>query len=238
MHGKIKALFITGTDTDAGKTIFCAQLLAFLRRKGINAVSQKWVQTGCEETDDAALHIDTAGLAQPEAPDLITPVRFAYPASPHLAARLEGKDVDVRIISSALNNLMQRYDIVLCEGSGGALVPLADSLLLSDYAAQLGLPAIIVSANKLGCINHTLLTVEALKSRNIPVLGIAFMRVLAEADEIIAEDNVETVRKLSGVTVLGELDWLERPDTYSTDFDRLGEAFLERWDLFDDGRNY
>ncbi|MDD3925648.1 MAG: AAA family ATPase, partial [bacterium] len=98
--------------------------------------------------------------------------------------------------------------------------------------AQLGLPAVIVSANRLGCINHTLLTVEALRSRNIPVLGIVFMRVSPETDEIIARDNVETVRALSGVIVLGELGRLESPDTYSAGFDRLGEAFLERWSVF------
>lgn len=235
MHGKTNAVFITGTDTDAGKTVFCAQLLAFLRNKGINAISQKWVQTGwgemgeMGESNDAEFHASTAGMPRTEPLDLIVPARFKYPASPHLASKLEGKPVDILAISSALNDLSSRYELVLCEGSGGALVPLSNNLLISDFAAQLGLPSIIVCANKLGCINHCLLTVEALRSRGIEILGIAFTRVSRETDDIIANDNIETIRALSGEVVLGELAWLERPDEYSSLFNETGESFLKQW---------
>ena len=92
MHSKTNAIFITGTDTDAGKTVFCAQLLAFLRAQGINAISQKWVQTGWGDSDDAAFHASVADIAQSEPLDLIVPMRFAYPASPHLAAKRENKN--------------------------------------------------------------------------------------------------------------------------------------------------
>jgi dethiobiotin synthetase len=229
MHGKVKAVFITGTDTDAGKTVFCGQLLAFLRKRGIDAISQKWAQTGWGESDDAAFHASVAKCDQTEPLDLTVPVRFQYPASPHLAARLENRTVDMALIKNSFNELSQRHDLVLCEGSGGALAPLTDDTLMTDFAAQLGIPAVIVSANKLGCINHTLMTVESLRARNVPILGIAFSKLSPECDEVIARDNVETVHRLSREAVLGELIWLEKPGEYWTDFEAIGESFLKQW---------
>jgi dethiobiotin synthetase len=233
MHSKTSAVYITGTDTDAGKTIFCAHLLSFLRAKGINAVSQKWAQTGWGEYDDAAVHAKISETAPPDSLDLIVPQRFKYPASPQLAARLEGKSVDIDKIKTSLAELTNRYELVLCEGSGGALVPLTGNLLISDLAAQFGLPAIVVCANKLGCINHALLTVEALRSRGIDILGIAFTRVSQPGnDDIIEADNIDAVRAFSGETVLGEIPWLENPDRRNACFDSLGENFLKRWEDF------
>ena len=136
------------------------------------------------------------------------------------------KIVDIEAIRLALDELTNRHELVLCEGSGGALAPLSDELLISDFAAQLGLPAIVVVANKLGCINHALLTIESLRSRNIDVLGIVFTRVSAEADEIIAADNIETIRSISGEVVFGEIGWLENPAQYSRDFDEIGRSFF------------
>lgn len=227
-----KAVFITGTDTEAGKTIFCAQLLAYLRTKGLAAVSQKWVQTGFSDSNDIELHLKTAGIEQPEPIDLVVPQRYEYPASPHLAARLEHSSVNVNAIENALTQLCAKYELVICEGSGGALVPLTDDLLISDFAARLGLPAVIVSANKLGCINHTLMTVEALRSRRMPILGIVFTRTSAQSDDVIMKDNIDTIRRISGERVLGEISWLERVDQYSPGFDPIGEAFLMTWSEF------
>lgn len=224
-----KAVFITGTDTDAGKTVFCAQLLACLRSRGVSAITQKWVQTGWGASDDIALHNKVAGTEQPEPIDLLIPQRFSYPASPHLAAKLECRSVDEGAVESALSELSGRYELVICEGSGGALVPLTDNLLISDLAAGLRLPAVIVSANKLGCINHTLLTIEALKSRGIRILGVVFTRTSANVDEVIAQDNIQTIREISGERIFGEIGWLERVDQYCLDFELIGESFLMSW---------
>lgn len=229
MHSKTNAVYITGTDTDAGKTIFCAQLLAFLKAQGIDAISQKWVQTGWGKIDDAAFHASVAGILQSEPLDMVVPMRFSYTASPHLAAKMENRAVDTEAIRLALDELTNRHELVLCEGSGGALAPLSRNLLISDLASQLGLPAIVVVANKLGCISHALMTIESLKSRNIEVLGIAFTRVSAQTDEIIAADNIETIRAISGEVVFGEIGWLKDPSKYSPDFDAIGRSFLKRW---------
>ncbi len=229
MHSKTNAIFITGTDTDAGKTVFCAQLLAFLRAQKIDAISQKWVQTSWGKIDDAAFHAGVAGVSYSEPLDLVVPMRFAYPASPHLAAKMENEAVDIEAIRLALDELTNRHELVLCEGSGGALTPLSCDLLISDLASQLGLPAIVVVANKLGCINHALMTIESLRSRNIDVLGIVFTRVSAKVDEIIAADNIKTIRTISGEVVFGEIGWLKDPTRYSPDFDPIGIDVLKRW---------
>ena len=230
----VKGFFITGTDTSVGKTVVCGLLAGFLRKNGVNAVTQKWVQTGEDgRYADLATHrrlMELPETVSEDALDDLCPYRFAYPSSPHLAARLEGRAVDPEVIAAAYQRLESVHDIVLVEGSGGVLVPLAKGLTMLDLAARLGLSVLIVAANRLGCINHALLTVEAIRRRDVPIYGLIFNRLCdtGEQEELLA-DNIRIIGEITGVPVLGETPFLADPVKDAEMFSPIGAAFLERW---------
>ena len=232
----MNGVFITGTDTGVGKTVVCGLLAGFLRGRGIRAVSQKWVQTGCrgEPAADLAAHWRLSGDPGPpegaSAGDLC-PYRFRLPASPRLAAESEGRRVEASVIEAAYRRLSERYDAVLVEGAGGFLVPLAEGLLTGDLVARLGLPALVVVGNRLGCVNHALLTVEAARRRGVPLLGLVFNRTEdshGTAAEVLS-DNPRAVAEAAGAPVLGELPFLPDVNRGAGAFVPVGEAFLSRW---------
>lgn len=208
----MKTLFVTGTGTAVGKTFICAHLLWFLRNIGVAAGYQKWVSTGDRNLPaDLGYCQDLAGT-DPAGPrlDLQVPYSFAMPASPHLAAELAGQIVDPERIVKSYKELRRCYEILLIEGVGGLLVPLRRDLLLADLLAGLKIPTMLVADSGLGTINHTLLTLEALRKRAIPILGVVFSDLapresLSAADEIIAVDNVKTIAELGKVRVLGRM---------------------------------
>jgi dethiobiotin synthetase len=232
----MKGVFITGTGTGVGKTVVCGLLAGFLRGRGIRIATQKWVQTGTGgEPTDLAVHRRLMGLPEEppddELPDLC-PYRFSFPASPHLAAAREGMVIEARVIASAYRRLAASHEIVLVEGAGGFLVPLADGLLTGDLVARLGLTALVVVGNRLGCINHALLTVEAARSRGVPMAGLVFNRPPTPGEnspEEVLSDNVRTVERLSGIRVLGEVPYLPEPAAGAAAFAPAGRAFLDRW---------
>ncbi|MHB9026942.1 MAG: dethiobiotin synthase [Armatimonadota bacterium] len=225
----MSGIFITGTDTGVGKTLVCGCLAGYLQARGMRVITQKWVQTGCREAaEDLLLHRALGGLEEvAELEDALNPYCFAYPASPHLAAAREGVEIDPEVIAAAYRRLEARFDLVLVEGAGGALVPLTEETLIVDLAAQLGLSALVVVRNGLGCINHALLTVEALRSRNIPLAGLVFNRPEEGGEEEILRDNPRIIAHLTGATVLGELPYLPDPRQAPAAFPPIGEAFLQ-----------
>jgi dethiobiotin synthetase len=167
----------------------------------------------------------------PELPDLC-PYRLAFPASPHLAAAREGKVIEARVIEGAYRRLAASHDIVLVEGTGGFLVPLADGLLAGDLVARLGLSALVVVGNRLGCVNHALLTVEAIRGRGVPLAGLIFNRAPVGGGgppEEVLSDNVHVVGKVTGVRVLGEVPFLSGPGAGAEAIAPAGQAFLDRW---------
>jgi len=203
--------------------------------RGVRVVSQKWVQTGCEgEPGDLSVHWKLSGNPGPpanEPRDDLCPYRFRLPASPHLAAAREGRRVEASVIEAAYRRLSAKYDAVLVEGAGGFLVPLAEGLLAGDLVAHLGLSALVVVGNRLGCVNHALLTVEAVRRRSVPLLGLVFNRTErdAGAEPEVLSDNPRAVAKASGAPVLGELPYLPEGDRGAEAFAPIGEAFLSRW---------
>jgi len=219
----MSGVLITGTDTGVGKTLVCRHLAAYLRGLGVKVITQKWVQTG--GGDDIAEHgpPDGAGLSLAA---LRVPYRLAHPSSPHLAARRQGAAIDIARIRSAYAGLARRCDLVLVEGTGGLLVPLTERVLLADVAAQLALPVVIVAANKLGCINHALLSLEAARSRGLRVLGLIFNRAAGGGEEAVLRDNPRIVAALGRAPVLGEMSG---PDADAAAFRPIGEAILRRW---------
>ena len=206
----MRSLFITGTDTGVGKTQVCGLLAGYLHRQGHRVVTQKWVQTGTATGDnDLVVHDRLAGVrASPDA-DIITarnPYRLSLPASPHLAAAAEGARCDADVIVDRFHQLDEGFDVVLVEGVGGLLVPLNEGQLVVDVAHRLGLAVLVVVANKLGAVNHTLLTLEALRQRDMDVLGLVFNEVL-EQDPTVTRDNPEIIHRVSKAPLLGHLCW-------------------------------
>jgi len=210
----IRGVFITGTGTGVGKTVVTAAILRAARGAGIDAVPFKPVQTGAADGPDGLRSPDVefclaaAGLkARPDEAALMAPVLYKPACSPHLAARIEDRPVDLDSICSCAAALLARHDALVVEGAGGVMVPLNESRTMLDLMAMLGMPVLVVAANALGAINHTLLALAALRAAGIEVLGVVFNQpdAPAEADEFIRRDNPETIARLGGLAVLGSL---------------------------------
>jgi dethiobiotin synthase len=214
-----RGIFITGTGTDVGKTAITAGLLRGLRAQGLDAVSMKPVQTGAHRdggvwrSPDLDVHCRAAGL-EPDAEEYSRMAPYCYePAcSPHLAARLIGRLPDINHIADCAEQLLARHDALLVEGAGGLMVPLDEKHLLIDLVERLRYPVVVVALAGLGTINHTLLTIEALQRRNLPVLGVVFNEPAPLPRSAIKEDNPKAVARCSGVPVLGSVPHLPRFD--------------------------
>ena len=205
----MKAVFICGTDTGVGKTYIAGHLLKMMIDNGIKAVTQKWVQTGSKGfSPDIAQHLKIAGKTRKYVEDilpLVNPYSFKFASSPHLAARLEKKKIDVRKIKYSFKKLSKMFGFVIVEGAGGALVPLNERTLMIDVVKELKMPVIIVAANKLGAINQTLMTIEVLKKRGVRILGVIFNNLEKKEKPSILKDNPEIIKKISGVDILETL---------------------------------
>lgn len=222
-------LFITGTDTSVGKTFVCARLLEFLQGRGIHTGYQKWVATGVESEipEDLSYCLKAANI--PVTPGLVTrqtPYRFRFPASPHLAAEMEGKTIDPEIIIKNYQALASQYQWLIIEGVGGVMVPLRRDLLLVDLLARLQPKTLVVARSGLGTLNHTLLTIEALRHRDIPILGIVFSDSSAAEEEKLVEDNMKTIAEMGLVKVLGRLRREPDAENARQAFGLIGEAIL------------
>jgi|GEM_PF-468784 len=191
--------FITGIDTGIGKTLATGLAARWLHQHEKKVITQKLVQTGQTSpiSEDVLEHRRLMGIAPlPEDLEGTTcPYSFAYPASPHLAARLEGCTIEPNHITQATKTLQERYEIVLLEGAGGFLVPLTPDLLLADYIEQQGYPVILVTSGRLGSINHTLLTIAAIRQRNLPLACIVFNQYPAP-DAVIGTDSLAIFRRI------------------------------------------
>jgi len=189
--------FITGIDTDIGKTYATGLAARFLRQRGTNVITQKMVQTGTigAIADDIVLHRRLMGIEPiPEdASGMTCPYRFRFPASPHLSAKLENGLVDPKVITAATSRLLETFNTVLLEGAGGLHVPLRRDYLIADYVQEHRYPMILVTSGRLGSINHTLLTLESATNRNIPLAGIVFNH-FPSSDEVIRNETLDLFR--------------------------------------------
>lgn len=189
-------LFVTGIGTDVGKSYATGWLARELTRTGRKVITQKFIQTGNHDySEDIDVHRKVMGIPmQPRDIDHTTaPLILSYPASPHLAAEIDKVTVDFNIAAQATLTLRDEYDTVLIEGAGGVLVPLHDDYLTADYMADHKLPAVVVTNGQLGSINHTLLTLEALKSRDVKIAALLYNPYF-DKDRIICADTREYLR--------------------------------------------
>ena len=228
----MKGLFITGTDTAVGKTVVCGLLAAHLRRAGDRVVTQKWIQTGCTGfSEDIETHLRFMGLerrALGADEDFVCPYIFPLAASPHLAAEAAGQTIDPEHIKACTLKLAERNDRVLVEGLGGVAVPYSRDSLVLDLIVDLELPVLVVVQNKLGAINHALLTVEALQQRRLRIVGLVFNSCPGQ-DRRITQDNPRIVAELTGHQSLGTLPWQEDRQSLTNSFRPLGKAIEHAW---------
>jgi dethiobiotin synthase len=184
-------IFISGIDTDAGKTYATAWLAKHLMKKGQRVITQKFIQTGNSGySEDIVKHRELMGTGLlPEDEDFTTaPIIFSYPASAQLAARLDGKEIDLDKVKQSSAVLASRYDTVLVEGAGGLMVPVTDDYFTIDYVKDEKLPLALVTNGVLGSINHTILSLEAIKNRDITLRYLLY-NTYFDNDKTIADDT-------------------------------------------------
>lgn len=193
-----RGFFVTATDTGVGKTFVTAALATALRARGRDVAVFKPVQSG-------ATAEDPSGDAVLLGADCV--YAFAAPLAPLVAARAEGRTIELEPILARARELVREHELLLVEGAGGLLVPLADDFDLADLAVALGLPLVIVARAGLGTVNHTLLTIEAARARGLELAGVVLN---GRSDESTAE-NAALIEAGSGVRVAAQVPWLADP---------------------------
>ncbi len=186
-----ETIFISGIDTDAGKTYATAWLARRLMDSGKSVITQKFIQTGnTGRSEDIERHreLTGTGMLPEDAEGLTAPVIFSYPASAQLAARIDGREIDLHVIERATAALAERYDTVLIEGAGGLMVPITDTYFTIDYVREHRLPIVLVTNGILGSINHTILSLEAIASRGIELRAVIY-NTFFDKDKVIADDT-------------------------------------------------
>lgn len=189
-------LFITGIDTDAGKSYATGWLAREINKSGGDAMTMKFVQTGNEEiSEDIVTHrgIMGIGLQEEDKQHLTAPEIFSYPCSPELAARIDNREIDFKKIGDAADELARRHETLLIEGAGGLMVPLKGEFLTIDYIKEQDLPVVLVTNGSLGSISHTLLALDAIKRHGIRLHSVIYNSYF-DKDKIIAEDTRKYIR--------------------------------------------
>lgn len=204
--------FITGTDTDAGKTWATLALMEYFKQQGKTVVGMKPVAAGCV-WQDGQLKNEDALLIQAHASvavayELVNPYAYQQPVSPHIA----GRDNPVMLdeVLAKFDVLKQQAEIVLVEGAGGWLAPINNHQDISDLAKRLALPVVMVVALRLGCINHAKLTYQAIKQTGVPCAG--WIATCTDADMLVREENIHTLQAAFGAPLLGVIPFTKEPD--------------------------
>ncbi len=205
------AYFVTGTDTGVGKTRASCALLHALRQSHPKCVGMKPFATGAQETAEGWTNEDVTQLRAASTlqvmPELDNPYLLPWPVSPHIAAKLAGQTIDIEHIVHAFDLLCEQADAVVVEGAGGFIVPLNDTQNSADLAQALDLPVILVVGVRLGCLNHALLTQEAIAARGLKLAGWIANRL--DPDMPAVEDNITTLRGRLHAPMLADWPWAE-----------------------------
>ncbi|MCF7849963.1 MAG: dethiobiotin synthase [Kiritimatiellales bacterium] len=238
----MSGLFITGTDTGIGKTALSALLLAELRRRGINAAPMKPAQTGCLEIDAGCSTLDQTSNIKHQTlsvPDLdyslsmasmtvdsktykcMSPYTFEPACSPHLAAEMAGVEIEMAEIVIAARTLAAEYEFVIAEGAGGIMVPLNRRELMLDLMQALKFPIIVAARPGLGTINHTLLSIRALRSDGLNIAGVVMVDSEDTGSGFIEEDNVTAIEQFGKVPILGKIPYCAQMREKVVDYSSL-----------------
>jgi dethiobiotin synthetase len=204
--------FVTGTDTGVGKTLVACALLRAFAASGSRAVGMKPIAAGASDgpwcNEDVAALAAAGNVAAERA--AMNPYLFAAPIAPHIAAREEGVTIDFAVVERSLARLRAAADIVIVEGVGGFLVPLGERDDAADLAVRLALPVILVVGMRLGCLNHALLTAEAIAARGLNLVGWVANRIDPRMAK--AAENIAALRERISAPLVGEVAFLSPPD--------------------------
>ena len=203
---KLSGFFITGTDTEVGKTLVSGALILKLRAQGKQAMGFKPVVAGTYQSADGTLlneDLETLRIASQLAPDQVnlSPYILDMPVAPHLAAAKKGIVLQLSTIMQSLRETQKNSDCLIIEGAGGLLIPLNDHENLGDLVQQIGLPVVLVVGMKLGCINHALLTQEAIKARGLKIAG--WIANSLSSEMFLLKENVDTLQAKIDAPFLG-----------------------------------
>ncbi len=192
--------FITGTDTAVGKTYVACLLTRALRRAGFDTVALKPICCGSRDDVGALCGASDNELSA----DSSNPLWFQSPVAPIVAARLENRDIDLEALGAWFEHHRKRRRSLLVEGAGGWLVPLTSKATVANLAALFGLPVLLVVANRLGCLNHTLLTIESIRARGLDCRGIVF-NTLPGSPSTATETNKRALAEVCDVPILFDI---------------------------------
>lgn len=213
-HSTPNGIFITGTDTEIGKTVVAGGLAAALKAAGVDVGVMKPIASGgvehkgCIVSEDA-LFLKYAAQVD-DALDLINPICLRHPLAPSVAAEIEGVPIDFRQIDKAFAELCQRHEFIVVEGVGGIAVPICEEMLVTDMAQHFQFPLLIVARPNLGTINHTVLTVEFAKSYNLEICGIVLNASQEESKGLAEETNPKELERLTHLPILGTIPFDDR----------------------------
>jgi dethiobiotin synthetase len=204
-------LFVTGTDTEVGKTLVSTALLHLCRARGLRSVGMKPVAAGCDEdgtNSDVTSIIAASDVAV--ARELVNPYLFRPPIAPHIAATEAGMTIDIEHIAACYQQLCLKAQAVIVEGVGGFLVPLGENVDGGNLATRLNLPVVLVVSMRLGCLNHALLTCEAIAARGLTLAGWVANKPAAEMQR--SAENLQALRERIAAPLLGAIPFLDQPD--------------------------
>ncbi len=220
-------IFITGTDTDVGKTYIAALIAKQLHKQGVNVGVYKPAASGCTDNGDNMLFSEDAdalwnAAGQPATVNHVCPQMFRAPLAPHLSARAEGKEIHRELLVQGIEYWQENSDFIIVEGAGGLMSPISDDDFVADLAYEFGFPLVVVVANKLGCINHTLQTLvtAAAYEDGISIAGIILNQVIPPTpDDQSLDSNPAEIERVCIPPVLAtvdfeqglsrEIDWLK-----------------------------
>ncbi len=213
-HSAPSGIFITGTDTEIGKTVVAAGLAAALKAAGVNVGVMKPIASGGVEhkghiVSEDAIFLKSAAQVD-DALDLINPICLRHPLAPSVAAEIEGVSIDLRQVDDAFAQLCQKHEFIVVEGVGGIAVPICEEMLVANLAQRFQLPLLIVARPNLGTINHTVLTVEFARSCNLKLRGIVLNASREESKGLAEETNPKEIARLTDLPILGTVPFDER----------------------------
>jgi len=211
----MKGVFITGTDTGIGKTLAACAWIHAARRAGFRCGAMKPVAAGAVEHDGRLANEDTDALLRAlewpgERADLVTPMLLREPIAPHIAARLERRSIDRAQILDAYARIADDCDYLVVEGVGGFRVPLDDQRDTVDLARDFALPVVLVVGMRLGCLNHALLTAQAVRAAGLALAG--WIANAITPDMPYRDDNIEALDRRLGAPHIGTIPFMESPD--------------------------
>lgn len=208
-----KAFFVTGTDTGVGKTMVAARLMHALRGVGHQVLAMKPVAAGCDSTPAGLRNEDVEVLRAAASflieRELMNPYAFQPAIAPHLAAAQAGVEIDFALLKSRLDDMRQRTDIVIVEGAGGWYAPLSATTTMADLARACDLPVVLVVGLRLGCLNHALLTAEAILRSDLPLRG--WIANFIDPHMAQREGNMATLTARLPCPLLGVVPYIDDP---------------------------